>query len=958
MKNYKYPLVTGGILFLVVLLSGFCNYGYAINDIDYRITSKSDDNLDKTFNPLDEFTEDDAGSGGDASDSLPFATNIIPGSYNGTLTADDIDCYTFYVEIGVIINFTMIPLNFTVDFNLQLYDPGQSLILREDPNGAGVRESIIWSTAYAGNYFAKISPATVSDIANYTFSISTQEQNDFNSGTDAGNFFATSLNISAGNSSGTMVVDSDVYDFYEISLTKGDVIDIFLKPLNTTNIDLFLFDSSVVELASSTKFTGINESIYYAISINGSYVIGVQLIEATGVEEILPYNISIIIDRQDDADSGTDAGDIPEDAYLITPLRGSEFEGRLIWNGDQRDFYRFVISQQSQIFVHLEVPENVNFDLAIYDHEGAILYSSEKEWGNEYISEILQNGTYYISIEFMTGGTAIEGQYTLEFSIIPLALNTTTGLNPGEWIPIVISAVLVPISLLIIIILVLYMFTEVRIPWVSKKLDQYFSKEGQEDSVKSLRYALRVRDDQIGTLREEMIDKDSKRAKDLESLHRLEEDQKSKEKVLTKLREESTGLKTQLDNLQAVNDDLANIIDSTIRRQLSKSSKPSQKANVSSITSLLWLSEERLVNYIQSIPLLNERYILDRSKSVILTREYAREIVRQAYWKRVGAMHLKKIKQVKIANLADDTKIEINTLKEILRELVERKEIPAPIHMDRISLLLSISEELIAELADIAQSMPIISLKEISKSYDTTPDSAKVIFERIAEEGYANGEFINDDTFVVFDLFAEMIINEGSIKISKLIEENKLQGQKEEIKIVVEKLLQSNEIEGEFLTDDMFLCFNNLTDQLKTLIKSSIENIAKGDTRRVVFDMGSVVESITKERLIIDIHETEDISKLPRYQDIIESRELGRILRAAEDNKISLPSFIELKSLNRFWAQKIKHTKPGELPYIPTLGESRDFLFEANKALNKLLSQKIPTKWKKKIAEKLLKDNK
>ena len=84
-----------------------------------------------------------------------------------------------------------------------------------------------------------------------------------------------------------------------------------------------------------------------------------------------------------------------------------------------------------------------------------------------------------------------------------------------------------------------------------------------------------------------MIEKDSKRAKDLESLHRLEEDQKTKEKVLSKPREESTDFKTQLDDLQAVNDDLANIIDSTIRRQLSKSSKPAQKAKISAVTALI-----------------------------------------------------------------------------------------------------------------------------------------------------------------------------------------------------------------------------------------------------------------------------------------------------------------------------------------------------------------------------------
>ena len=108
---------------------------------------------------------------------------------------------------------------------------------------------------------------------------------------------------------------------------------------------------------------------------------------------------------------------------------------------------------------------------------------------------------------------------------------------------------------------------------------------------------------------------------------------------------------------------------------------------------------------------------------------------------------------------------------------------------------------------------------------------------------------------------------------------------------------------------------------------------------------------------MLDIHEIDNSSKIPQYHDAIESRELGRILRAADDAKISLPSYVELKSLNRFWAQKIKHTRPGELPYIPTEEEAKEFLFEANKALNKLNAQKIPAKWKETIAKKLLREN-
>ncbi|NHJ31375.1 MAG: hypothetical protein FK732_00790 [Asgard group archaeon] len=959
-KKGKFPLIIG-LTLLVFLISGFCQYSNEKEPIDAYSNSLGINNngFHTPLLPTNGSNQSDAGTGGDAGNTTAFATFIIPGDYNGTLVTNDKDYYGFSVVKGTIINVTMIPYNPVMNFDLTLYTP--ELAPKQNLKDAGIRETVIWSAQTTDNFTLLIDQATPSDVGNYSFAISLTSQNDFNSGTDAGNYFNEPLVAYEDQSDGVFIDGSDEDDFYQISLEKGEIIDIFLEPLNTTNVDLYFYNSGAEELQRSDKIIGFNESILYAISEPDAYRIHVVLVDNSDSDVIIPYNISISISSQNDANSGTDAGNTPDDAHFIIPLRDSTFNGHLVIDGDLNDFYEFTIDLQSKIYAFLEVPQTANFDLIIYDSDNIEIYSSKNSlagadetiWG-----KVLLNGTFYISVEFIYSGEP-EGSYsyTLNVGLIEDVIPTNGPLRDWQDIMLkVISYAIVPILLIIIIIFFIYEYTDVRLPLISKRLDKIFRKEGKDDDIKSLKYAVRVRDEQISTLREEMIDKDSKRAKDLESLHRLEEDQKTKEKVLTKLREEGTDLKTKLDNLEAVNDDLANIIDSTIRRQLSKSSKPAQKAKVSAVTALLWLSEERLMNYINSVPLLNERYILDKSKNFILTKEFAREIVRQAYWKRVGAMHLKKIKQVKVTSLANDTNIEIGTLKEILRELVERKEIPAPIHMDKISLLLAVSDELISELSDIAQTMPIIHLEEISKSYDTTSDSAKVIFEKIVEEGYTKGEFIDENTFIVYELFAEKIIHDGSSKISIIANENNLEGLEEEIKIIIEKLMQAGNIEGHFLSDDIFLCFTNLTDQLKQLMKSNLEDLAKGDSRRVVFDTGSVVESIVKDRLIIDIHETEDVDKLTRYQDVIESKELGRILRAAEDEKITLPSNIELKSLNRYWAQKIKHTKPGELPYIPTAEESREFLFEANRALNRLLSQTMPTKWKKLIAAKLLKE--
>lgn len=908
-----------------------------------------------------DWEENDANSGGDAGDSLPLATPIINGNYNGSLVVTDTDYYTFEVNAGTIINVSMIPLNLSINFDLTLYDDNfdpRPQNLKE----AGIREKIIYSVASAGNYSISITPATGDQIGNYSFSLHFISQNDFNTAYDAPSQLSSPLHVTQGTSNGTLVDGSDTFDFYSISINNGQIITIFLESLNISNVDVFLYDIESEELSKSTRASGFNDTISWAISLEGDYKIGVQLVDTLNLFDIVSYNLSILLDSQNDANKGTDAGNSAEEALFIIPLSNSKFNGSLFWNGDQIDFYTFSVSGLSIIYVYLTIFDDFNFDLTLFDSDKTKIYESKEELPGapETIPFIdIENGTYYISIAFIGDfdeDDFAEGSYQMRVGLQPKVIPTSNGVTDWKTIvPIIVSVVLVPIFMIIILIFVLYFFTEVRIPWLSNSLDKYFSNEEKGEKVKALKYALKVRDETINNHREELIDKDSKRAKDLETIHRLEEDQKSKVKVLTKLREEKSDFGNRLEKLHAVNDDLANIIDSTIRRQLSKPSKTTQKAKVSDIISLLWLSEERLINYIESIPLLNDRYIMDKSKNFILTKDYAREIVRQAYWKRVGAMHLKKIKQVKVANLAEDTNIDIKTLKTILKDLVERKEIPAPIHMDRASLLLSISEELISEMVEVAERTPIISLKEISKSYDTTEESARIIFKKISEEGYVNGEFINEDNFVVLDLLAKIITNEGSINLEKLVKDYAIED-KEEIRIIIEKLIQTDKLEGTFFSKNLFLSTKNLPNQLKEMILTSVDDINKGDTRRVVFDIGSVVESILKQKLLLEIQEISDVDKLPRFQDIVESKELGKILRAAEASKISLPANVELKSLNRFWAQKIKHTKPGELPYIPTLEEAKLFLFEANRALNKLFGQKIPTQWKRKIAENLLKD--
>ena len=204
--------------------------------------------------------DDDAGTGDDAGDSFAFATQITEGEYNGTLTVADDDYYRFSVGIGVIINITMAAHNLTNDFDVTLYAQ-DSTYIKNNPKSAGFLETILWSAGYSGNYSILINSA-ISDFGNYSFSIELISQNDFGTGNDAGNDITSPISIVEGSSNGTLVRGSDDWDFYDITLENGDIINIFLEWINPINIELSLHDIDGSLLYSSTKLIGFNESIY------------------------------------------------------------------------------------------------------------------------------------------------------------------------------------------------------------------------------------------------------------------------------------------------------------------------------------------------------------------------------------------------------------------------------------------------------------------------------------------------------------------------------------------------------------------------------------------------------------------------------------------------------------------------------------------------------------------------
>uniref|UniRef100_A0A7C4TEL7 T9SS type A sorting domain-containing protein n=1 Tax=candidate division WOR-3 bacterium TaxID=2052148 RepID=A0A7C4TEL7_UNCW3 len=95
-------------------------------------------------------------------------------------------------------------------------------------------------------------------------------QNDAGSGGDAGNTFETALLINPGNYTGYMD-GSDRDDYYKFNVNSGQVIKVKLTPPSSADFDLYLYNPSNQQKASSLNGTGAVDSVTFTADVSGQW---------------------------------------------------------------------------------------------------------------------------------------------------------------------------------------------------------------------------------------------------------------------------------------------------------------------------------------------------------------------------------------------------------------------------------------------------------------------------------------------------------------------------------------------------------------------------------------------------------------------------------------------------------------------------------------------------------------
>ena len=343
--------------------------------------------------------QDDAGSGEDAGDTLgtALAVNLTGNSTTFQGWVDDNWDDNDYFAVDVPANWTSWASvswnNSSADLDMYMYSASGSTLdysatTTSNPEEVSGNSSSIGGTtiyyritAYSGSdldYNLTIGIANLSDSPAFN-------QNDANSGGDAGDDFATSLSLPSNNSTyyGWISDSSDNNDIYSVQIPSGYAIEAELSWNDSSDdFDLALYDDSQSMLDSSTSdnpeivgsgSTDVSNSTVYILvqassgwwgnAGEGDYILNITLLNQSQVPGL----------NQNDAYTGGDAGDSFSNA---TPLVNAT-TGQSVWPGyvdsgsDDYDYYQVYVPVDHGITAELSPGYGQSNWLTLFLYDGA-----------------------------------------------------------------------------------------------------------------------------------------------------------------------------------------------------------------------------------------------------------------------------------------------------------------------------------------------------------------------------------------------------------------------------------------------------------------------------------------------------------------------------------------------------------------------------------------------------------
>ncbi len=405
--------------------------------------------------------QNDAGTGGDAGDSLSSATHLngtnqtVSGWISDSWDQQDWYNITIPANYGIFVSMEFPNGTFAVT-ELSIIESSGSYYINYDysspyevtSNGTNVAGSTIfirvitpsqWTTSSGDEGYYNL---TIS-----LFSTSSQpgsSQDDANSGTDAGGTMGTALTVNLTGLQSTFPgwadENWDSADYYSLYIPENWSSWASLSWVNSSaDLDLYLYDSSGNSIDSSAGLSNPEEVSANSSSL-GNSTIFYRVLCYSGIA--VDYNLTIGLVNlssspafnQNDANSGGDAGDDFSTALALPSVNGTYY-GFVSDSSDNYDIYSVQVPSSVAIEVELSWNNSANdFDLGLYDESQSLIDSSLSD-NPEFVdsgSTDVSNTTVYILVQSVSGswGNGGEGEYTLNTTFVNQS--EVPGLNQND----------------------------------------------------------------------------------------------------------------------------------------------------------------------------------------------------------------------------------------------------------------------------------------------------------------------------------------------------------------------------------------------------------------------------------------------------------------------------------------------------------------------------------------------
>jgi hypothetical protein len=273
-------------------------------------------------------------------DSYKQAVEISSGILTGTLSGEDRQDYIrFELGHGSILNLDFTAGDDSENLKIALRDFEGNELWNSGETGAGTMKSarMLLSNVSGGIYYAVVH----SGIGPYKLDLRIETQNDAGLGADAGDKITKALAIEPGSFFFGEMGAFDEEDWYRFDIPAGHILKLAFTP--NAGSEAMKFSLRSFE-RSEVWYSGVvpaGETRSKRVMMNnvsgGTYYL--QAYYGSG-----NYGFGIFIESQNDAASGTDAGDKIAEAFKIRP--GRSYSGEL-GGYDESDWYRFDISAGS-----------------------------------------------------------------------------------------------------------------------------------------------------------------------------------------------------------------------------------------------------------------------------------------------------------------------------------------------------------------------------------------------------------------------------------------------------------------------------------------------------------------------------------------------------------------------------------------------------------------------------------